>query len=77
MRQFLVDTIAPKLTTIDHSYGARVRLDNAALLARRFYATHLDDFEAAWNRDGRRVRVTLDRIAIAAAAGGDPFAAVR
>ena len=77
LRQFLVDTIAPKLTTIDHSYGARVRLDNAALLARRFYATRLDDFEAAWNRDGRRVRVTLDRIAIAAAAGGDPFAAVR
>lgn len=77
LRRFLVDSVAPQLRTIDRSYGARVRLDNAALLARRFYATRLDDFEAAWERDGRRVRVTLDRIAAAVAAGGDPFAAVR
>lgn len=77
LRRFLVDTVAPQLKTIDRSYGSRVRLDNAALLARRFYATRLDQFEVAWERDGRRVRVTLDRIAAAAMRGGDAFAAVR
>ena len=77
LRRFLVDTVSPQLMTVNRTYGARVRLDNAALLARRIYATGLGDFERAWDRDGRSVRRTLDRIAAAAAAGGDPFAAVR
>ena len=68
---------SPQLTTIDKTYGARVRLDNAALLARRIYATGLGDFERAWERDGRVVRRTLERVATAAAAGGDPYAVVR
>ena len=77
LRRFLVDTVSPQLVTIDRQYGARVRLDNAALLARRIYATGLGDFERAWERDGRNVRRTLERIAAAAVAGGDPFAVVR
>lgn len=77
LRRLLVDSIGPQLRTIDRSYGERVRLDNAALLARRIYATGLNDFEAAWERDGRRLRATLDRISAAAARGGDPYAAVR
>ena len=76
VRRLLVDTIAPQLATIDKTYGARVRLDNAALLARRIYATGLGDFERAWERDGRSVRRTVDRIAQAAAAGGDPYSVV-
>jgi predicted aminopeptidase len=77
LRRYLVDSVSPQLRTIDRSYGGRVRLDNAALLARRIYATGLGDFEKAWERDGRRVRTTLDRVSAAAARGGDPFAAVR
>ncbi len=77
LRRQLVDSVGPQLRTIDRSYAERVRLDNAALLARRIYATGLSDFEAAWERDGRRVRATLDRISEAAVRGGDPYAAVR
>ena len=77
LRRQLVDSVGPQLRTIDRSYAERVRLDNAALLARRIYATGLSDFEAAWARDGRRVRATLDRVSDAAVRGGDPYAAVR
>jgi hypothetical protein len=77
LRRFLVDTISPQLVTINRQYGVRVRLDNAALLARRIYATRLADFELAWERDGKSVRRTLERIATAAASGGDPYAALR
>lgn len=77
-RRFLVDSVGPRLETIDPSYAARVRLDNAAIVARRFYATGLGDFEAMWVREGRSVRRAFDRIVAAAvAASGDPFAAVR
>ncbi|MDA1082192.1 MAG: aminopeptidase [Gemmatimonadetes bacterium] len=78
LRLFLADTVAPRLVTIDRESAARLRLDNAALLARRIYATGLGDFEAAWERDGRSVRATLDRITDAVAKSrGDPFAAIR
>ncbi len=77
LRRVLVDSISPQLRTIDRSYGERVRLDNAALLARRIYATGLSDFESAWERDGRRVRATLDRVSAAANRGGDPYTTVR
>ncbi|PHX97205.1 MAG: hypothetical protein CK531_04860 [Gemmatimonadetes bacterium] len=77
LRRFLVDTVSPQLVTINRQYGVRVRLDNAALLARRIYATGLAEFEASWERDGRNVRRTLDRIAVAAAAApGDPYSVV-
>jgi len=77
LRRFLVDTIAPQLQTIGREYGVRVRLDNAALLARRIYATGLGDFEAVWEREGRDMRRAVTRvIALATSAGHDPFAAV-
>ncbi len=76
-RRFMVDSVGPRLETIPPSWAGRVRLDNAALVARRFYATRLDRFEAAWERDGRDLRRTLDRIlSDAARVPGDPFAAV-
>ena len=77
LRRFLVDTVSPQLVTIDRQYGTRVRLDNAALLARRIYATGLGDFERAWEQEGKNVRRTLDRIAKAAVDASDPFAVVR
>lgn len=76
LRRVLVDSVAPALETIDHSYGARVRLDNAALLARRIYATGLAAFEALWTREGGSVRASVARIADATKAGGDPYAAI-
>lgn len=78
VRQYLVDSVGPRLETVDRSYAARVRLDNAAIVARRFYATGLGDFEAVWAREGRSVRRAFDAIVAAAeGASGDPFVAVR
>ena len=61
-RRMLVDSVAPRLRTIDPRYAERARLDNAALLARRIYATGLQDFEAVWVREERDVRRALERI---------------
>ncbi len=77
VRRFLVDSVGPRLETIDPSYATRVRLDNAAIVARRFYATGLGDFEAVWLRKDRSLRRALDWIVATAGAGCDPFAAVR
>ena len=68
-RTWLVDSVAPRLRTIDARYAQRVRLDNAALMARRIYATGLDDFEAVYAREGNDVRRALARN-IATAPGG-------
>lgn len=77
LRRFLVDSIGPQLATIPRAYADRVRLDNAALLARRIYATGLGDFEALWEREGRSVRRAVERVASVTASGGDPYAAIR
>ena len=77
LRRYLVDSVGPRLETIPPSYAERVRLDNASLLARRIYATGLGDFEALWEREGRRVPTAVERVATATAGGGDPFAAIR
>ncbi len=77
-RALLVDSIAPQWKSIDRRYAARVRLDNSALLARRIYATGLEDFEGVWRVEDRDVKRALARlIAIATAAPDDPGAAVR
>lgn len=61
-RRLLTDSIAPHLRTIDPGFATRVRLDNAALLARRIYSTGLDGFEAVWEREGHDVRRALEAI---------------
>jgi len=61
-RRFLVDSIAPQLQAIDPRYAARVRLDNASLLARLIYATGLPKFESVYASEGRDVRRALERI---------------
>jgi len=58
-RRQLVDSVAPRLTTYPSGYATRVRLDNAALLARRIYMTGLGDFDATWEREGRDLRRTI------------------
>ena len=49
-RATLIRDIAPRLQTISPVYAERVRLDNAALLARRVYLSDLDRFEVAYAR---------------------------
>jgi predicted aminopeptidase len=61
-RRLLVDSVAPQLKTIDPRYAARVRLDNASLLARLIYATGLPQFERVYVEEGRDVRRSLERI---------------
>jgi predicted aminopeptidase len=78
VRTLLVDSIAPQWRSIDRRSATRMRLDNSALLARRIYATGLDDFEGVYGAEGGEVRRTIKRvIAIANAAPGDPGAALR
>jgi predicted aminopeptidase len=52
-RRTLVREIAPQLRTIGLAYAERVKLDNAALLARRVYLTDLERFERVY-ADSRR-----------------------
>jgi predicted aminopeptidase len=61
-RRFLVDSVAPKLQSIDPRYAALVRLDNASLFARLIYATGLPGFETEYVAEGRDIRRTLERI---------------
>ncbi len=78
VRRYLVDSVGPRLRTIDPAYAARARLDNAALLARRIYSTGLDDFEGVLAREQGDLRRALERIiSIAKASPSEPLAAVR
>ena len=77
-RRELVDSVAPSLTTIDPRFAQRVRLDNAAMLARRIYATGLDDFDGVYEREDRDVRRAVERIVrLARSNPGAPGMAVR
>ncbi|HEY3286945.1 MAG TPA: aminopeptidase [Gemmatimonadaceae bacterium] len=61
-RRLLVDSVGPTLTTYPTWYAARVRLDNAALLARRVYMTDLGRFDAVWESEEKDLRRTVERI---------------
>ncbi len=61
-RRQLVDSVGPQLGTYPATYAARVHLDNAALLARRVYMTDLGRFDAAWEREGRDLKRTVERL---------------
>ena len=77
-RVALVNDVAPRLKTINPVYAERVQLNNAALLARRVYATDLDLFDRVYEREGRDLRRTIGRIITLAKEGpGPPFSAVR
>jgi predicted aminopeptidase len=76
-RLILVRDIAPGLRTLSPMYAQRVRLDNAALLARRVYAKNLDLFDAVYDREGRNIRRTIGRIiTLAKASPKDPYGAL-
>ena len=61
-REQLVFRIGPALRTVAPRYVERVRLDNAALLARRIYLTDLDLFDSVWVRNKYDTRRTIQRI---------------
>jgi predicted aminopeptidase len=61
-RRVLVDSLAPTWRTIHPSYAARVRLDNAALLARRVYLDDLEAFERVYDQNGRDLRRSIDTL---------------
>src|SRR5882672_397625 len=61
-RVALVNEIAPQLKTISPLYAERVQLNNAALLARRVYATDLDVFDRVYEKEGRDLKRSIGRI---------------
>jgi predicted aminopeptidase len=74
----LVSDVGPQLRTIDPRALARVRLDNAAILARRIYLTDLDLFDAVYARERSDLRATVRRvIQLARAEPKDPYGAIR
>jgi predicted aminopeptidase len=77
-RVALVNEIAPQFKTINPVYAQRVTLNNAALLARRVYATDLDVFDRVYEKEGRDLRRAIGRvIALAKASNGKPFEALQ
>lgn len=77
-RVLLVFELGPKLRTVGLRYLERVRLDNAALLARRVYLTDLDQFDRVLAREGGRLALAIPRIiALARARPKEPYAAMR
>jgi predicted aminopeptidase len=76
-RRQLVDSVGPQLTTYPSWYASRVRLDNAALLARRIYMSGLGDFDVVWEHEGRDLQRTIAKvIELAKRAKGDEAGAI-
>jgi predicted aminopeptidase len=61
-RRTLVDSVGPLLRTIPSAYAERVRLDNAALIARRIYLTDLEAFERRFASDSGDLRKSISTI---------------
>ena len=77
-RTELVEVLGPQLRTIGPRVLERMRLDNAALMARRIYLTNLDLFDSIWIREGQDLKRTIARvIALAKSKPHDPFGALR
>ena len=70
--------LGPQLRTIGPRALERMRLDNAALLARRIYGTDLDLFDRIWTREGGNLRGSVERIVgLAKKQPKDPFGALK
>ncbi|MFL5529680.1 MAG: aminopeptidase, partial [Gemmatimonadaceae bacterium] len=77
-RVALVEQIAPQLKTINPRYAERVPLNNAALLARRVYASDLDVFDLVYEKEGRNLKRAIRRvISLAKANPKAPFVGLR
>ena len=77
-RQELIYRVGPQLRTVAPRYVERVRLDNAALLARRIYLTDVALFDSVWVREGRDVKRAVQRvIELAKSDPKQPYEALR
>jgi predicted aminopeptidase len=77
-RLALVKEIAPQFKTINPLYAERVTLNNAALLARRIYATDLDVFDRVFQKERLDLKRTIGRIiSLAKSDPRHPFDALR
>lgn len=61
-RRTLVDSLAPRFRAVDAAYATRVRLDNAALVARRIYLTDLEAFERVFAEEGNDLPRAISRL---------------
>ena len=79
MLRTLVDSIGPQLTTRDTRGFPQARFTNALVLARRIYVTELDLFESVFEREGRDLPRTIERVTalVAADRARDPYDVVR
>ena len=74
----LVYTLGPRLRTIGPRALEHVRLDNAALIARRIYLTDLELFDAVWARENGDLRKTITQVIdLAKSKPKDPYGALR
>jgi predicted aminopeptidase len=74
----LVEVLGPQLHTIGPRVLERMRLDNAALMARRIYLTDLDVFDGVWIRANQDLRKAIAKmIELAKGRPKDPFGALR
>ena len=69
--------IKPRVRTIPPGALDRIRIDNAALLARRVYSTELELFDAVWRAERMDLRRTIARVTALAEDADDPFMALR
>lgn len=77
-RARLRTSLAPRLMTMDSSTIARIRLNIAAVMARRIYLTDLDLFERVYQRSGSDIRASIAQLlALAKATPRTPFDAIR
>jgi predicted aminopeptidase len=77
-RTELVETLGPQLRTVGPRALERIRLDNAALLARRVYMTDLDVFDAVFERESWDLRKAIVRVrSLARKSPKDPYGAVK
>lgn len=77
MRAVLRRDIAPRLRTLDGARLSRLQLDNAALLARRTYASELYLFDELHRRNGGDLASTITLVRRLVATASDPYAALR
>lgn len=74
----LRDTVVPQLQSYGPDWAERVPLDNAVLMARRVYATGLNDFEQVYQWEQRNVSQAVRRIiALARQSPDNPHAGLR
>jgi predicted aminopeptidase len=77
-RLHLRTSLAPRLTTMDSASVARVRLNTAAVLARRIYLTDLDLFEGVFARSNSDIRATISKLLeLAKSNPKEPYTALR